>query len=210
MARSTRQRKAIQEILDSADGPLLPEDILAKAQPLCPSIGAATVYRTLRALKERGAIKEVVTPDQRVRYENVGPHHHHFQCRECDQVFDVAGCRRAALRTDLLLEPREGEERQTHEARREALVKHSEPVGKLREVQVAGLGLVAVDDVLEAVLAEHRPQPRDAVAAIVGGKDIRFVRRRLRDAAYDLRVEAVRNQPGNQRDVAPRVRRPEA
>ena len=95
MARSTRQRQAVQEILDAADGPLLPEDILQRARPLCPSIGAATVYRTLRALREQGAIQEVVTPDQRVRFENVAPHHHHFQCRACSRVFDLPGCRHA-------------------------------------------------------------------------------------------------------------------
>ncbi len=95
MARNTKQRAAVQEILDSADGPLLPEDILERAQPLCPGIGAATIYRTLRALRESGGVREVVTPDQRVRYEKDGPHHHHFQCRSCDQVFDIGGCRRA-------------------------------------------------------------------------------------------------------------------
>ncbi len=93
MAHRTRQRKAVQEVFDSADGPLLPEEILELAQPRCPTLGAATVYRTLRLLRERGAIREVVMPDQRVRFENVGPHHCHFHCRVCDRVFDVPGCR---------------------------------------------------------------------------------------------------------------------
>ena len=27
-----------------------------------------------------------------MRYEMTKPHHHHFKCRTCDGVFEIAGC----------------------------------------------------------------------------------------------------------------------
>ena len=65
MLRSTQQREAIREALESAAGPLLPEELLASAQEACPSLGQATVYRALRQMEEAGEVQKVVVGDGR-------------------------------------------------------------------------------------------------------------------------------------------------
>lgn len=90
--RETRQRAAIARVLAEARGPLLPETVLRRAQQHAPRLGQATVYRTLKRLAADGAIRAVRLADERVRYEAAKGHHHHFHCRGCDEVLDVAGC----------------------------------------------------------------------------------------------------------------------
>ncbi|MCB9829839.1 MAG: transcriptional repressor [Planctomycetes bacterium] len=96
MSRSTQQRAAIRACLEAAPGPLLPEEVLAIAQRECPTLGQATVYRTLAALEVEGDVERVVAADGRARFEPTRGHHHHFACRSCDRVFDVEGCRSSA------------------------------------------------------------------------------------------------------------------
>ena len=50
------------------------------------------MYRTLKRLESEGRVERVADLDGRIRFEGKRAHHHHFQCRECDQVFDVPGC----------------------------------------------------------------------------------------------------------------------
>ncbi len=56
-------------------------------------IGIATVYRTINALLEEGALVTVELPGQPARYEVAGKgHHHHFHCNQCKKVFELEGC----------------------------------------------------------------------------------------------------------------------
>ena len=48
--------------------------------------------RYLKRLEEEGRVECVTDLAGRARYEVERAHHHHFHCRECDQVFDVPGC----------------------------------------------------------------------------------------------------------------------
>ena len=73
-------------------GPLLPEEVLERAQVACPTLGQATVYRALKRLESDGRVARVTDLDGRARFEVQRAHHHHFHCRECDQVFDIPGC----------------------------------------------------------------------------------------------------------------------
>ena len=56
-------------------------------------MGIATVYRNLKLLVEEGSVQVVELPGDSPRYESkhLG-HHHQFQCRACERVFDVHGC----------------------------------------------------------------------------------------------------------------------
>lgn len=104
VSRTTTQQQAVWEALDSASGPLLPEEVLSRAQATCPTLGQATVYRALKRLEQDGRVQRVVDLDGRSRFEVERAHHHHFHCRACDQVFDVPGCAArspAALRRTL-------------------------------------------------------------------------------------------------------------
>jgi Fur family ferric uptake transcriptional regulator len=93
MERNTRQRSAIRDAIAQADRPLLPQEVLASAQRQAPGLGIATVYRALKGLVEDGELQTVTLPGENPRYELIGQHHHHhFQCRHCQRVFDVHAC----------------------------------------------------------------------------------------------------------------------
>lgn len=93
MERSTRQRAAIVGALDRLRRPLSPQELLVEARRAVPRIGIATVYRTIKALLDEAAVQVVELPGEPPRYERAPlDHHHHFRCRGCDRVFDVAGC----------------------------------------------------------------------------------------------------------------------
>ncbi len=93
MERNTRQRTAIREALEAANRPLSPGEVLDAAQRMVPRLGIATVYRTLRALQEEGWLTVVELPGDSARYERAHlDHHHHFQCRACNRVFEMKGC----------------------------------------------------------------------------------------------------------------------
>jgi Fur family ferric uptake transcriptional regulator len=67
--------------------------VLEQAQQEVPGIGLATIYRNLKSLVEAEELKVVQLPGENPRYERVGhSHHHHFQCRQCNRVFDVHAC----------------------------------------------------------------------------------------------------------------------
>ena len=95
MDRKTRQRKAIETAIAQAAGPVMPGDILRVAIKEVKTMNLSTVYRTLGRMVEEGVIVPVQLPGEPVRYElseAAAAHHHHFQCTQCDAVYDVAGC----------------------------------------------------------------------------------------------------------------------
>ncbi|RMH14655.1 MAG: transcriptional repressor [Planctomycetota bacterium] len=95
MARTTRQRTAIQQAFETAQRPLAPSEVLKLASKLVPSMSLSTVYRTLRRMEEEGMIAPVSVPGEPPRYElaHVAEHHHHhFHCNRCGRVFDLVGC----------------------------------------------------------------------------------------------------------------------
>jgi Fur family transcriptional regulator, ferric uptake regulator len=93
MERQTHQRTAIREAIARAGRPLLPQEVLEAAQADAPSLGIATVYRNLKVLVEEGELRAVSLPGENVRFEAAGHgHHHHFQCKACQRVFDVHAC----------------------------------------------------------------------------------------------------------------------
>lgn len=90
---NTQQRAVITEVLRNARGPLTVEEIFAEAQQKLPSLGIATVYRTIKKLLEGNSIRSVVLPDGKTRYEAATKeHHHHFRCSNCEMVFNLDVC----------------------------------------------------------------------------------------------------------------------
>ncbi len=93
MRRNTRQREAILAVIRRADRPLSPEEVLDGARTHVPGLGIATVYRHLKALRESEDLRVVDLPGGSRRFEMADKvHHHHFRCRFCDRLFEVAGC----------------------------------------------------------------------------------------------------------------------
>jgi len=93
MKRKTNQRNAIQEVFRKIDRPLDINEILETGRRTVESLNQATVYRNLKILVEKGWLKKINTPERGALYERAGKeHHHHFQCRQCDRLFEISGC----------------------------------------------------------------------------------------------------------------------
>lgn len=91
--RQTSQKAAILQAFESDDRPLSPQEVLDAARVTVPALGVATVYRTIKRFLEEGVIIAVGIPDSAPRYELAGKaHHHHFQCRYCDKVYEIFAC----------------------------------------------------------------------------------------------------------------------
>ncbi|WP_025728579.1 Fur family transcriptional regulator [Atopobacter phocae] len=92
----TPQREmTLQVLLDKDEEHLSAEEIYMLLKANYPSIGLATVYRTLDILTEIGVIYKVNFDDGLARYDlkTTGSEHfhHHLLCLECgkiDEVFD--------------------------------------------------------------------------------------------------------------------------
>src|SRR5271167_3249164 len=93
MERATRQREAIKSVIEAAQRPLSPREVLDGARSVVQALGMATVYRNLKLLVAEGAVQVITLPGDNPRYEmRESAHHHHFQCTTCRRVYDVAGC----------------------------------------------------------------------------------------------------------------------
>lgn len=93
MERTTRQRTAIRTVFEAHPRPLSPTELLDLAKSDVPTIGIATIYRTIKAMVDDGELQPVDIPGEPPRYERTAlGHHHHFHCRGCDKVFDVHAC----------------------------------------------------------------------------------------------------------------------
>lgn len=93
MARKTRQRDVIGQVIRDAGRPLSAREMLTEGRRRLDGLGMATVYRTIRLMVAEGRLAPVEIPGQTTRYEPAGlRHHHHFYCRICRRVFELQGC----------------------------------------------------------------------------------------------------------------------
>lgn len=86
--RSTAQRRLVTDVFFRSDGHLSIEDLLGEVRERDPKVGYATVYRTLKLLKECGLANERHFGDGLSRYEvALHDHHHdHLICTECGHI----------------------------------------------------------------------------------------------------------------------------
>ena len=88
--RSTEQRRVVTEMFFASDGHLSIEDLLDQVRVSEPGIGYATVYRTLKLMKDRGLAFERHFGDGVSRYEVAweDEHHDHLICLECQKIIE--------------------------------------------------------------------------------------------------------------------------
>jgi Fur family ferric uptake transcriptional regulator len=81
----TPQRRLIADVFLRQTGHLSTEELYDSVRKEDPSIGQATVYRTLKLFCEAGLAKEVNFGDGVARYENTSNsvHHDHLICIGC-------------------------------------------------------------------------------------------------------------------------------
>ena len=86
--KSTRQRDIILEaFLDSGRHQSI-EELYLQLRAAHPTIGYATVYRTLKLFAESGIAREFHFGDGQTRYEHAseGEHHDHLVCVRCGAI----------------------------------------------------------------------------------------------------------------------------
>jgi len=88
--RVTPQRFAVYaNLCDRQDHPTA-DQILNDLNQNAPTSSQATVYLSLQTLRDAGLVREVLLEQGVCRYDaNVEPHHH-FRCKCCGEIEDIA------------------------------------------------------------------------------------------------------------------------
>lgn len=90
--RRTRQRAAIDEVLDQIDDFTSAQELHAMLRAQGSKIGLATVYRTLQAMADDGRVDVIRADSGEAVYRRCGidTHHHHLVCRSCGAAVELA------------------------------------------------------------------------------------------------------------------------
>ena len=89
--KSTAQRDDIAKIFFSGNAHYSVEDLHTAVRKVNPRVGYATVYRTLKLLKECGLAAERHFEDGQARYEpteETAQHHDHIICERCGKIVE--------------------------------------------------------------------------------------------------------------------------
>lgn len=88
--KTTRQRDIILDSFLSAERHISIEELYLSLRAKHPSIGYATVYRTLKLFAESGIAREIQFGDGQTRYEHAaeGEHHDHLVCTRCKAIIE--------------------------------------------------------------------------------------------------------------------------
>jgi Fur family ferric uptake transcriptional regulator len=98
--KTTSQRDDIARTFLDSNRHISVEELYAEVKKVNPRVGYATVYRTLRLLKECGLAVERHFNDGEARYEVAEGEkraHDHFICERCSRIVEFAGFELEAL-----------------------------------------------------------------------------------------------------------------
>ncbi len=89
----TRQRKVVLDVVRSGDTHPTAAEIFEAARKAMPAISFATVYNSLRYLKQAGLVREVAFGSGASRYDRETERHDHAICSACGTLvdFDLPG-----------------------------------------------------------------------------------------------------------------------
>ena len=85
----TKQREAVLRVIRESEEHLTANDVFEKARQILPSISFATVYNSLRYLKNEGQIAEVRFGADCTRYDRTLGRHDHAICNKCGKLVDL-------------------------------------------------------------------------------------------------------------------------
>ncbi len=87
--KSTGQRDDIARVFFGLGQHISAERLYAEVKRINPHVGYATIYRTLRLLKECELVSERHFDDGQARFEVVSDKHHdHFICERCGKIIE--------------------------------------------------------------------------------------------------------------------------
>jgi Fur family peroxide stress response transcriptional regulator len=84
----TRQRNAVLQVIRERDDHPTANEIFQAARLRLPTISYATVYNSLRFLKEAGLVHEIKFGDSASRYDRETDRHDHAICNGCGKLVD--------------------------------------------------------------------------------------------------------------------------
>jgi Fur family transcriptional regulator, peroxide stress response regulator len=85
----TKQREVVLQTIQEADDHLTANEVFEKAKNLLPSISFATVYNSLRYLKDAGHIAEIQFGNGASRFDKMTTRHDHALCVKCGKLVDM-------------------------------------------------------------------------------------------------------------------------
>ncbi|MGD9629296.1 MAG: Fur family transcriptional regulator [Pyrinomonadaceae bacterium] len=85
----TKQREVVLQVIRNAHEHLTANEVFTAAKELLPTISFATVYNSLRYLKEAGHIAEITFGNGASRYDRMTTRHDHAICTECGKLVDI-------------------------------------------------------------------------------------------------------------------------
>ena len=85
----TRQRRAVLRVIRDSDKHLTAIEVFERARQVLPGIAFATVYNSLRYLKNEGLIGEVRFGADCTRYDRTLKRHDHAICNHCGKLVDL-------------------------------------------------------------------------------------------------------------------------
>ena len=86
--RLTPQREAVLRAVQERHDHPTASDIFAAAKQHLPGISYATVYNSLRYLRQAGLVRELSFGDGASRYDGITERHDHAICTECGKLVD--------------------------------------------------------------------------------------------------------------------------
>jgi Fur family peroxide stress response transcriptional regulator len=84
----TRQRDAVLQVIRAREDHPTANEIFQAARLHLPTISYATVYNSLRYLKEAGLVHEIKFGDGASRYDRETERHDHAICNDCGKLVD--------------------------------------------------------------------------------------------------------------------------
>jgi len=85
----TKQRKVVLQVIRKVDDHLTANEVFEHAKNLLPSISFATVYNSLRYLKDEGHIGEIQFGNGASRFDRMTSRHDHALCNKCGKLIDL-------------------------------------------------------------------------------------------------------------------------
>lgn len=85
----TRQREVVLGVILESCEHMTANEVFAAAKQKLPTISFATVYNSLRYLKEAGHIAEIQFGNGASRFDRMTTRHDHAICTECGRLVDI-------------------------------------------------------------------------------------------------------------------------
>src|SRR5450432_1709943 len=85
----TKQREVVVRVIREAEAHLTANEVFVNSKVLLPTISFATVYNSLRYLKDAGHIAEIKFGNGASRFDRITKRHDHALCTKCGKLADI-------------------------------------------------------------------------------------------------------------------------